>query len=73
MCGDVMVHFSKPQFVEGNDKGEASKHVRGSCIFVDCYCENGGHKFRFALGFHKGQTEVWFEPIPKNHKIKDVR
>lgn len=73
LCRDEYVHFSKPRFIEGLDYYKAHPNVRGSCIEIDCYCENGGHKFKIIIGFHKGYTRTWCEQLPRNHKVEDVR
>lgn len=67
------IHFSLPRFVDGLDDHKASPVVRGSCIQIDCYGENCGHKFMIVIGFHKGNSYLWVEKLAKDYEVKDVR
>lgn len=70
------LHFSKPVLINGYDKYSANYcgwSGRGSLIIIPFYCENcnnmeehgflwriGSMPFALCLGFHKGQSQLWW-------------
>lgn len=60
ICGmDYVHHESTTLVIDGKDNYEADKSVRGDIIQIPMWCEND-HSFSMKMGFHKGQTTVWF-------------
>lgn len=67
ICDGENIHISMPAtFEEGEGALTRDRRVRGRMIVIPLLCEGcQGWSGRLYVGFHKGETVIWVERLPK--------